>query len=40
MKKLTNVDGYLEELWNQVDNKKLSDAVSELREAINILNQK
>jgi hypothetical protein len=38
MKKLTNVDNFLDEIWNKVDNKKLSDAVSELREAINLLN--
>ena len=40
VKKLTNVDNFLDDLWNKsgVDNKKLSQAVSELRDAINMLN--
>ena len=39
VRKLTNVDNYLDELWHKVDNKKLSQAVSDLRDAINMLNQ-
>jgi hypothetical protein len=39
IKKLTNVDLFMDELWDKVDNKELSKAVSDLREAINILNQ-
>lgn len=38
IRKLTNVDDFMEELWQKVDNKKLSDAMTELREAINLLN--
>lgn len=41
LRKLTNVDNFLEELWNKngVDQRKLSITVTELRDAINMLNQ-
>jgi hypothetical protein len=38
IRKLTNVDNFLDELWHKVDNKKLSSSISELRDAINLLN--
>jgi hypothetical protein len=38
IRKLTNVDNYLEELWHKVDNKELSNAITNLRDAINLLN--
>lgn len=38
MRKLTNVDNFLDELWHKVDNKKLSNAISDLRDAMNTLN--
>ena len=38
IKKLTNVDNFIDDLWNKVDNKELSKALSELRDAINLLN--
>ncbi len=40
LRKLTNVDNFLEELWNKngVDQRKLSTTVTELRDAINMLN--
>ena len=38
IKKLTNVDNFIDELWNKVDNKDLSKALTELRDAINLLN--
>jgi len=31
------VDNFLDELWHKVDNKELSKAVTELRDAINLL---
>ncbi len=38
IRKLTNVDNFLDELWHRVDNKELSKMVTELRDAINLLN--
>jgi hypothetical protein len=38
IRKLVNVDNYMEELFNKVDNKKLNNALTDLRDAINILN--
>lgn len=38
IRKLTNVDNFLDELWHKVDNKELSKHLSELRDAINLLN--
>jgi hypothetical protein len=38
IRKLTNVDNFLEEQWSKCDNKELSKAVTELRDAINLLN--
>jgi hypothetical protein len=38
IRKLTNVDNFLDELWHKVDNKELSKAVTDLRDAINLLN--
>jgi len=39
IRKLTNVDNFMDELWHKVDNKELSKAISELREAINLINE-
>lgn len=38
IRKLTNVDNFLDELWHKVDNKELSKAITDLRDAINLLN--
>lgn len=33
------MDNFLDDLWHKVDNKELSSAITELRDAINLLNQ-
>jgi hypothetical protein len=38
IKKLTNVDNFIDDLWNKVENKELSKALTDLRDAINLLN--
>jgi hypothetical protein len=38
IRKLTNVDNFLDELWQKVDNRELSKHITELRDAINLLN--
>ena len=38
-KKLISVDQFLDSLWGKLDDKKLSAAVSDLRDAMNALNE-
>ncbi len=38
IRKLTTVDNFLDDQWHKIDNKELSKVVTELREAINLLN--
>jgi hypothetical protein len=39
IRKLTTVDNFMDELWGKVDDdKQLSKVITELREAINLLN--
>ena len=38
IRKLTTVDNFLDDQWHKIDNKELSKVMTELREAINLLN--
>ena len=38
IRKLTTVDNFLDDQWHKIDNKELSKVVTDLREAINLLN--